>query len=109
MTYDKDYASDVLPAVKTGDTVVVKYESHRTDRTQRRSGEVVQIHANGFTIDHAPDKHLFTSVRAHYRENMPSVVRVSTVSETDGDHYAHSARLNRRHDSPDQVKFRIHN
>lgn len=115
--YRRDYVE--LPEVEEGDRVRVAYVSGQNASEQERTGEVVEVHANGFTFVHeSGDEGYATSVRDHedkrveeYRNDPPIRRRLGTVvweerSEENAmdSAYVHAAELNRRHESPDEVE-----
>jgi hypothetical protein len=105
--YDRDYVD--LPPVETGDRVRVAYVSNQTNSTQERAGEVVEIHANGFTFVHdSGDEKLATSVRDHedHITDRPIQRRIVTVKKRDG-RYVHATELNRNHEAPMETTVEV--
>lgn len=102
--YDREYVT--LPPVEDGDTVRVKYYSHRTQSTQAREGTVIDTHVNGFTLDTGRDDYA-TSVRQQAALTGPETnVNVSTVVKSDDHGYIHSTHLN-KNATPDEVTIEV--
>lgn len=103
--YARDYVE--LPEVAEGDRVRVAYVSGQNDSEQERTGEVREIHANGFRFVHdSADEGYATSVRDH-RANEGVTRRVSTLKETPRGTWGHASTLNRGHSSAEETTVEV--
>lgn len=109
--YERDYVD--LPPVEEGDEVRVRYVSGQNDSEQERTGQVVEVHANGFTFVHeSGDEGQATSVRDHEERIRDRPIRrnINTVkqrTEVDSESYVHATELNRTHRDPSETEVLV--
>lgn len=109
--YDREWCD--LPPVAEGDEVEISYICSRPSSGNRvpRTGKVVAIHYNGFTIDRNAgkdtDEEFLLSVRCHYYHDRDETEwSVDTVRRQYGE-FLCVTPLNKDHRDPDLVTIEV--